>query len=1289
MKTKIIILSLFFVLFNATTSSAQIDTAFWFAAPWVTPDHAARQPIKVHVATFSVAATVRLRQPSMPTCFHKYDTTFNVPANSVFDYTFWKDAPATLGNRGWDSLETRPADQVVPYGLYISTTANVSVVYDVITTGNNPEAMSLKGQNGLGKEFVVPHQTKWFNQFKADFASTPPGVNQPKQQINIVGTKPNTVVWITPKCNIVGHAANMTYSIMLANPGDAYTLENSVQNTNVAGNNLSGTIITANKDIAVTTADDSVVNPSGGCHDLIGDQIVPVDIVGKDYIMVKGAMNAGALEGGYIVGTDNFTTLQITNQLAAVTTATINKGDTYFYNITTSITFVQANKPVYCYQADGIGCEGGAALLPPLSCAGSTLVAFSRNQPNLYFLDILCKTGAQNSFTINGNTSLIPGSAFTVVPGSGGQYMAAQIPFSLAQIPIGSYTVGNAFPGGEFALGIFDGSAGGGMNFYYMSSFVRKVNISSNTVTPVCAVPGATVLLSGDINGGAITGSWSPAGPPAPTGTINPVYTSTLNNVSTVYTLSANDLTLDTLRFTLTSMGSCLTKTTSLKIRVNPPPTVSGSVAPTPQCKNNVVPITLTGFKTNALSAQWTGGNGGAFGPPGPSTTYTPSLADLAAGLITFSIATTGASVGCNNVGTTYTVGFVDPPTVSLITSTIACTNSQSVGLTGTVVGSTSYTWITSGQGFFSPSNLSLTTSYFFLGTDLSQPSITVTLKAQDAASLCAVVSDQMVINIQPQPSMTLAIQPTVCAQNGTIGLGGTVTGGGAGALNWTTINGSGSFNPVPPTGSTYFIGANDTLAAVNNLTFVATSSGGFCPSVTNSVEITVIKNPFITVNASSQVCESSPIFLNGTVTGYTNNAGYWDASGLTNTWDPLNPNAGGFQPGNTSLGGVYYPSLSVLSTGSVVLTLHSATVFGIPCPSGFKSFTVTFIPAPDADFDFTAKRCVGDPVGFNNISNLHGTSLLNANWKFGNGLTSIGQGSVITTYTAAGIYKVQFTVTATNSLNVTCLDSLSKFISVNPLPTPDFSITNACVGVTLNIANSSFPGNGSFSWFFGPSATPSVSNLKEPANVSFTSNGPHSVDLKEVIAATQCSASVTKQVNVNSLPNAEFGMTNDPTVAQEPVYYSDFSTPTGSIVSWLWNFGDEFSDSGKAVTHSYNNGGVFYVTLKVVDNQGCFDTTTKRIEVNLIPQVPTGFTPNGDGANDRLFVKGGPFKSMNFKVYNNWGELIYESTDQLEGWDGKKDGQNQPVGVYVWTLEVDLYNNRTVRKNGDVTLMR
>jgi len=165
--------------------------------------------------------------------------------------------------------------------------------------------------------------------------------------------------------------------------------------------------------------------------------------------------------------------------------------------------------------------------------------------------------------------------------------------------------------------------------------------------------------------------------------------------------------------------------------------------------------------------------------------------------------------------------------------------------------------------------------------------------------------------------------------------------------------------------------------------------------------------------------------------------------------------------------------------------------------------------------------------------------------------------------------------------------------------------------------------------------------------------------------------------------------MTNNPSVAQEPVYFSDFSTPTGSIFNWSWHFGDENTDTIANPTHIYENAGIYIISLTVFDKNGCSDSTSRSIEIQLLPQVPTAFTPNNDNTNDFLFVKGGPFQSLKFRVYDNWGILIFETTDQKIGWDGKKSGIEQPVGPYVWTLEVDMYNNRTVKKNGDVTLIR
>ena len=1284
--SKFIVLFFLFLL-KSSVSFSQIDTAFWFAVPWVTPDHWHKDNYVLHISTFSApTTTVRVRQPAA-IAPNQYDTTIILGPNTNFDYTFWRDKIANATNRGFDSLETRPANTVVPYGLYISSSSNITVVFDAITRAPsflNPETFSLKGQNGLGTEFVCPFQTRWRNQFftgsncgsNAQDLNCDAVVTQPKQQINIVATQSNTIVWITPRTNVVGHPANITYSVVLPNPGDAYTVENLVQNTNVTGNNLSGTIISSNRPIAVTVADDSVAGVTG-CFDLMGDQIVPVDIVGTDYILNKGFMNAPEHEGAYIVGTENFT--QITINDGVVTSTVINKGDTYHYKTNQSLTYVNANKPVYCLHASGTGCELGEALLPPLNCAGSNLVSFSRTNDQGFYLNILCRNGAQNSFTLNNAAQSvnIPITAvnFTVVPGTatlaGGPFFGGQLNLSnIATLPIGSYTVFNSVD--VFALGVFGGNASTGGLFHYMSSFLRRTAVDGQTIQPVCVGSGNTVALTGTVSGGAITGTWTTANG---TGSFG-AYTSTLNVVSTTYSLSNLDTTLSQIKFYLTSLGSCTPRKDSIIVQINQRPKVTILTTPTLQCKNNITPIALSGSVTNATGGLWSGGNGGSFGGPGVNTTYTPSLADLAAGTITLVLSSQGPSVGCNNTSRSFTVGFVDPPTVSLLSSTIACTNSQSVALTGTVNGSNvSYLWNSSGTGFFSPSSNSLNVVYNFSPADLTQSVINLTLTAIDNSGLCSNVNGNMVINIQAEPSLTITPNFTICSSNPVINLTATVSGGGASAVTWSTTNGTGAFSPVPPTSANYNVSQNDTLNGL--IKFYANSSGGFCPSVSDTVEVSIIKLPLLSVNPSTGVCQFTPIQLSGSVSGYTN-AGVWSSTGT-----------GTFSPSNTSLGGLYYPSNGDLAAGSVTITLSSATVAGISCPSSIRSFVATFVESPRADFSMSTKRCAGDPVAFINTSSPNNTNITSANWSFGNGNTSINTQSAQTTYTSPGVYLVNFTVTGTNSLNISCTDTVSKRITINVLPTADFTANNSCVGLYTTFNNLSLPANGNFSWYFGTAATPSVSAVQTPTNVIFSNTNIQYITLYVTSPVTQCTASVTKSVTPNPKPNAEFGMTNNPTVAQEPVYYSDFSTATGSIVTWLWNFGDETTGSGPAPVHNYQNGGLYYVTLTIVDSQGCTDTTTKTIEVNLIPQVPTGFTPNGDGNNDRLFVKGGPFNKMIFRIYNNWGEKVYESDDQQDGWDGRKDGVEQPVGVYVWTLEVDLYNNRTVKKNGDVTLMR
>ncbi|MCA0430400.1 MAG: PKD domain-containing protein [Bacteroidetes bacterium] len=1303
-KNKLVIL-FFIITLNTFKVSAQIDTSFWFAAPWVTPDHFWKDDIKFHFAG-QPGTVVRFRQPALsgPS---QYDTTFVLDFTGTFDYMLWKNKLATPTSLGYDFWESRPANTVLPYGLYISaalnptvpanTNPNITVVYDVITRASgflNPETFSLKGQNGFGKDFFCPFQTRWRNQ---NFTGTACGSNaqdlncdgiltQPKQQINIVATKPNTTVWILPKTNVVGHPANTTYSIMLVNAGDVYTIENMVQNTNVIGNNLSGTAISSDKDICVTVADDSVSGVTG-CFDLMGDQIVPVEITGTDYILNKGFMAAAEHEGAYVVATDNFTQLTIND--GVVTNTLMNKGDTYHYKTTQPLTYINANKKVYCLHASGTGCELGEAILPPLSCAGSSLVAFSRTNNQGFYVNLLCKNGAQNSFTLTNSTGTlsipVPGGAFTQVPGTstliGGPFWGAQLNLSsLATCPIGTYTILNTytttlFPSpNDFALGIFGGNGNTGGLFHYMSSFLRKVQVVTQPTVQVCAGT-PSVMLTGTVTGGAITGLWSTTG----TGTFAPAYTSTLNTVSVPYFFSSGDELSNNINFTLTSVGSCEPVSNTATVVINKKPVVSITSTIAPVCKNNVTFLNLTGavLPGTALSANWTGGSGGIYGVPGPITTYTPSSADITAGTINFTLTSSGPNPGCVNTFTNFTVTFINPPQITA-SNTFACTNQSVITLSASAVGSTmAPTWNTgNGTGLFFPTNQTLVPTYQFSTSDYTLSNIiyTVTLPGQAG---CAPVSTTISVNIIPQPNILTSTSGTICSTSTLVSLSGTISGGLSGT--WSTYNGTGAFTQIPQSNASYTLSTND--QNLNEIKFYLTSIGGICPpSKSDTIRVNISQTPIVQITSTTTaVCRNAPIPLTGTISGNFNSFS-WSA--------PFTSSPGTFTPNVVSLNTQYFPSPANLSAGSVIIRLEALSN---NCPPNSQTIAVTFVDSPEALFSISAKKCVNDPVLFTNNSLANGTSSLSYGWNFGFSPTSVSSFSnPIYTYTNTGSYVITLTVSGTNGSGVRCSDTTSKRITVNSLPIPNFSLKNACQDLAASFSDSSFvtPGNiTGWLWQFG-NAAGGTSTIKNPT-YSYSLANTYNVQLTAT-TNNSCTASITKLITINPKPNAEFGMTNNPTVAQEPVYFSDFSTPTNAVNGWSWNFGDESGSSlNQNPTHSYQEPGSFVITLTVYDQNGCSDTTSKRIEVNLLPQVPTAFSPNNDNNNDLLFVKGGPFEKMTFKVYNNWGELLFETTDQKKGWDGTKNGEPQPVGVYVWTLETSMYNNRVIKKHGDITIIR
>ncbi|HXA03173.1 MAG TPA: gliding motility-associated C-terminal domain-containing protein [Cytophagaceae bacterium] len=428
---------------------AQTDTEFWFAVPEVTSLHADR-PIYLRISSLNKAATITISQPANAV-FPVLTRTIAANSSTFFDLTEYIDL-----------LENGKPDFADNKGLFIKSTSEITAYYEVYGTGTygvvNTDIFVLKGRNALGTEFYTPFQTYWDNYS---------GINA-WSSFDIVATENNTIVTITPTQNLTGpHVKNVTFSITL-NKGQTY----SCRAASVSGSlHPAGSHVTSNKPIAITVKDDSLYEQ--GHWDLAGDQIVPVNIVGKEYVVIQcsGMFDDDRV---FICATQNNTDVFIDgNPVAAITLAA---GQTYnykvSYNAASNSTYIQTSQPVYIFHMSSLNGELAGALLPPLACTGSKDIRFSRNitgDPGnaVLKLNIIVKAGKEFYFKLNGNSI---STTFDTVHGSGGVWVTAQIIASDAMIPEGSNAqVSN--DSADFHLGVTNGIYNKSFEYGYFSDY--------------------------------------------------------------------------------------------------------------------------------------------------------------------------------------------------------------------------------------------------------------------------------------------------------------------------------------------------------------------------------------------------------------------------------------------------------------------------------------------------------------------------------------------------------------------------------------------------------------------------------------------------------------------------------------------------------------------------------------------------------------------------------------------------------------------------------------------------
>jgi gliding motility-associated-like protein len=125
--------------------------------------------------------------------------------------------------------------------------------------------------------------------------------------------------------------------------------------------------------------------------------------------------------------------------------------------------------------------------------------------------------------------------------------------------------------------------------------------------------------------------------------------------------------------------------------------------------------------------------------------------------------------------------------------------------------------------------------------------------------------------------------------------------------------------------------------------------------------------------------------------------------------------------------------------------------------------------------------------------------------------------------------------------------------------------------------------------------------------------------------------------------------------------------------------------------SHIYSDSGKYEICLTSSSSEFCLSKLCDTITVlgSKKLALPTAFSPNGDGKNDIFKLLGGPCQELDFKVFNEWGNLIFESFSQEIGWDGTYKGELQPVGSYNYIVTGKTVDELIIDLFGIVNLTR
>ncbi len=308
--------------------------------------------------------------------------------------------------------------------------------------------------------------------------------------------------------------------------------------------------------------------------------------------------------------------------------------------------------------------------------------------------------------------------------------------------------------------------------------------------------------------------------------------------------------------------------------------------------------------------------------------------------------------------------------------------------------------------------------------------------------------------------------------------------------------------------------------------------------------------------------------------------------------------------------------------------------------------------------------------------------------WDFGDGTRQPAPnpvGSTNHSYANTGTYLVRLILNDTSYCNYP--DSLTDSLRVSPIVKAQFEISDGCAPYNAIFNNTSLGGQ-QFTWNFGDNQT---SNQANPVHL-YTDTGTYTIQLEAVDSGTCNIVSDTSiTIHVHGKPTAIFNTTPQPPEANVPTVFHNNSI---DATHYTWFFGDNDStnkQSADTVIHQYQFTGTFNACLVAYNQYECADTVCQDVQtmINPVLDVPNAFTPGRFGENSIIQVRGFGIVSMNWRIYNRYGQLVFQSNTPNQGWDGTFNGAAQPIGVYAYTLEATFEDGTKTTKKGDITLIR